>query len=71
MTPFKRFLVAFAALACLIFACRKTDDFTTDAAAKLVFSSRRRARLKFLITTIKRLKSAKLAWPTRPKRCLI
>ena len=39
MTPFKRVFFAFAALLCLIFACRKTDDFTTDSAAKLAFSS--------------------------------
>lgn len=39
MTPFKRVLFAFTLLVCGIVACRKTDDFTTDAAAKLAFSS--------------------------------
>ena len=39
MTPFKRVLFAFAALILLVIACRKTDDFTTDSAAKLAFSS--------------------------------
>ena len=39
MTPFKRVLFALAALILLVIACRKTDDFTTDSAAKLAFSS--------------------------------
>jgi hypothetical protein len=39
MIPFKRALFLFAAILCLVIACRKSDEFTTDAGAKLAFSS--------------------------------
>jgi Right handed beta helix region len=39
MILLKRFIFATVAFAFLIVACRKNDDFTTDAGAKLAFSS--------------------------------
>ncbi len=39
MVSLKRTLIVLVAFTCLIIACRKTDDFTTDAGAKLAFSS--------------------------------
>jgi hypothetical protein len=39
MIPFKRLLCALAATICLIMACQKTEEFTTDAGSKLAFSS--------------------------------
>ncbi len=39
MIPFKRALFLFAAILCGFMACRQSDEFTTDAGAKLAFSS--------------------------------
>jgi hypothetical protein len=39
MILLKRAFLALSILTCLIMACRKTDEFTTDSAAKLAFSS--------------------------------